>query len=59
MLKDDGVMLRHSIGRSDGPRLHQSLDRQIHLPGGCLPALPKVAERSYDAWFVVPCWMSG
>ncbi|AVT81996.1 hypothetical protein RPYSC3_31360 [Rhodopseudomonas palustris] len=45
-------MLRHSIGRSDGPGFTNPW-------GGCLPALPKVAERSYDAWFVVPCWMSG
>ena len=32
LLADDGVMLLHSIGRSEGPGRHQSLDRQIHFP---------------------------
>ena len=31
LLDDDGVMLLHSIGRSEGPKRHQSVDREIHL----------------------------
>ena len=31
LLKPDGVAVLHSIGRSDRPGRHQSLDRQIHL----------------------------
>ena len=37
LLADDGVMLLHSIGRSEGPERHQPLDRQIHLPGRLHP----------------------
>ena len=37
LLDDDGVMLLHSIGRSEGPERHQSLDRKIHLPRRLYP----------------------
>ena len=37
LLSEDGVMLLHSIGRSQGPGCDQSLDRQIHLPGRLHP----------------------
>ena len=32
LLADDGVMVLHSIGRSEGPERHQSVDREIYLP---------------------------
>ncbi len=37
LLADDGVMVLHSIGRSEGPERHQSLDRQVHLPRRLYP----------------------
>lgn len=47
------------IGRSDGLGFTNPWIAKYIFREGCLPALPKVAERSYDAWFAVPCWMSG
>ncbi len=32
ILSDDGVIMLHSIGRSERPDLDQCLDREIHLP---------------------------
>ena len=37
LLTDDGVMLLHSIGRSDRPRRDQPLDHQIHFPRRLYP----------------------
>ena len=37
LLSDDGVMVLHSIGRSDRSRRDQPLDRQIHFPGRLHP----------------------
>jgi cyclopropane fatty-acyl-phospholipid synthase-like methyltransferase len=42
LLKDDGVMQRHSIGRSDGPGFTYPWIAKYIFPGGCLPALSKV-----------------
>jgi len=46
LLKDDGVMLRHSIGRSDGPGFTNPWIAKYIFPGGCLPALSKVLPLS-------------
>ena len=32
LLADDGVMVLHSIGRSEGPERHQPVDREIYFP---------------------------
>ena len=32
LLADDGVMLLHSIGRSEGPSVTSPVDCEIHLP---------------------------
>ena len=32
LLADDGVMVLHSIGRSEGPSVDQSVDREIYFP---------------------------
>ncbi len=37
LLTDDGVMVLHSIGRSEGPDCHQSLDCEVYLPGRIHP----------------------
>ena len=37
LLADDGVMVLHSIGRSEGPERDQSVDRQIHFPRRLYP----------------------
>ena len=53
LLTDDGVMVLHSIGRSEGPGSHQSVDRQIHLPRRLHPvACRKCCRRSSapDCW---------
>ena len=43
LLADDGVMVLHSIGRSDPARRHQSLDYQKYIfPGGYIPALSEI-----------------
>jgi cyclopropane-fatty-acyl-phospholipid synthase len=51
LLNDDGVALIHTIGRSDGPGVHQSVDREIYFPGGYTPALSEMLpaiERRVD-----------
>jgi cyclopropane-fatty-acyl-phospholipid synthase len=48
LLADDGVFLLHTIGRS-GPERHQSLDRQIHLPGRLHPGALRGAARDQRA----------
>ena len=47
LLADDGVMVLHSIGRSEGPERHQSLDQEIHFPRRLYPlAFGSAAARS-------------
>ena len=41
-LKDDGVMLLHSIGRSDGPGATNPWIRKYIFPGGYIPSLSEV-----------------
>jgi cyclopropane-fatty-acyl-phospholipid synthase len=42
MLADDGVMLLHSIGRSDGPNVTNPWIAKYIFPGGYIPALSEV-----------------
>lgn len=42
LLKDDGVMLLHSIGRMDGPGTSNPWLRKYIFPGGYTPALSEV-----------------
>lgn len=42
LLKDDGVMLLHSIGRSQGPSATNAWLRKYIFPGGYIPALSEV-----------------
>jgi cyclopropane-fatty-acyl-phospholipid synthase len=42
ILKDDGVMLLHSIGRSEGPRSTSAWITRYIFPGGHIPALSEV-----------------
>jgi cyclopropane-fatty-acyl-phospholipid synthase len=49
LLKDNGVALVHSIGRSDGPGTTPAFIRKYIFPGGYIPALSEVVpviERS-------------
>jgi cyclopropane-fatty-acyl-phospholipid synthase len=43
LLADDGVMLLHTIGRSDGPGSTNSWIAKYIFPGGYVPALSEVA----------------
>jgi len=42
MLSDDGVMLLHSIGRSEGPNVTNPWIAKYVFPGGYIPALSEV-----------------
>jgi cyclopropane-fatty-acyl-phospholipid synthase len=42
ILKDDGVMMLHSIGRSDGPTSTSPWIQKYIFPGGYIPALSEV-----------------
>jgi cyclopropane-fatty-acyl-phospholipid synthase len=42
LLSDDGVMLLHSIGRSDGPDVTNPFIAKYIFPGGYIPALSEV-----------------
>ncbi|WP_300295334.1 cyclopropane-fatty-acyl-phospholipid synthase family protein [Ferrovibrio sp.] len=42
LLKDDGVALLHSIGRSEGPGTTPAFIRKYIFPGGYIPALSEV-----------------
>jgi cyclopropane-fatty-acyl-phospholipid synthase len=54
LLADDGVMLLHSIGRSDGPNaLNQWIAKYI-FPGGHLPALSEVPPAIERAGLLLP-----
>lgn len=44
LLKDDGVMLLHSIGRADGPGTTDAWIRKYIFPGGYVPALSEVMK---------------
>lgn len=42
LLKEDGVMLLHSIGRADGPGITNRWTEKYIFPGGYIPALSEV-----------------
>jgi cyclopropane-fatty-acyl-phospholipid synthase len=44
MLKDDGVMVLHSIGRSEGPGITNPWIAKYIFPGGYIPAVSEVMQ---------------
>ncbi len=46
LLKDDGVMLLHTIGRMGGPGYTDAFTRKYVFPGGYIPALSETLEAS-------------
>lgn len=42
LLKDDGVMLLHTIGRADGPGVTDTFTRKYIFPGGYAPSLSEM-----------------
>lgn len=42
LLKDDGVMLLHTIGRADGPGVTDTFTRKYIFPGGYAPSLSEI-----------------
>jgi cyclopropane-fatty-acyl-phospholipid synthase len=53
LLTDDGVMLLHSIGRSDGPNTTNPWIAKYIFPGGHLPALSDVLPAIERAGLIV------
>jgi cyclopropane-fatty-acyl-phospholipid synthase len=53
LLNDDGVMLLHSIGRSEGPNVTNPWIAKYIFPGGYIPALSEVLPAVERAGFLV------
>jgi cyclopropane-fatty-acyl-phospholipid synthase len=53
LLKDDGVMLLHTIGRYDGPGATDAFTRKYIFPGGYSPALSEIAPYIERAGLVI------
>jgi cyclopropane-fatty-acyl-phospholipid synthase len=53
ILSDDGVMLLHSIGRSEGPGITNPWINKYIFPGGYIPALSEVLPAIERAGFLV------
>ena len=53
VLADDGVMLLHTIGRSDGPGTTNAWIRKYIFPGGYAPALSEIVPVIEQAGLVV------
>ena len=53
LLADDGVMLLHSIGRSEGPGITNPWIDKYIFPGGYIPALSEVLPAVERAGFLV------
>jgi len=53
ILKDDGVMVLHSIGRMDGPGSTNSWIAKYIFPGGYIPALSEVLPHIERAGLIV------
>lgn len=53
LLKDDGVMLLHAIGRSDPPSVTNPFIAKYIFPGGYIPALSEVLPHIERAGLVV------
>jgi cyclopropane-fatty-acyl-phospholipid synthase len=46
LLADDGVMLTHTIGRTDGPGFTDAWTRKYIFPGGYIPAMSELVQAS-------------
>src|SRR5204863_7952642 len=53
LLNDDGVMLLHSIGRSEGPNVTNPWIAKYIFPGGYIPALSEVLPVIERSGFLV------
>ena len=53
LLSDDGVMLVHSIGRSNGPGVTSPWITKYIFPGGYIPACPRSSPQSRRAGLLV------
>jgi cyclopropane-fatty-acyl-phospholipid synthase len=53
LLADDGVMVLHSIGRSEGPNVTSPWIAKYIFPGGYIPALSEVLPRIEKAGLLV------
>jgi cyclopropane-fatty-acyl-phospholipid synthase len=53
LLADDGVMLLHTIGRSDGPGTTNAWIRKYIFPGGYAPALSEIVPVIESAGLIV------
>ncbi len=53
LLADDGVMMLHSIGRSEGPNVTSPWISKYIFPGGYIPALSEVLPRIERAGLLV------
>ena len=53
LLSDDGVMLLHAIGRSEGPGITNPWISKYIFPGGYIPALSEVLPRIEKAGLLV------
>ena len=53
LLADDGVMVLHSIGRSEGPNVTNPWIAKYIFPGGYIPSLSEVLPRIEDSGLLV------
>jgi cyclopropane-fatty-acyl-phospholipid synthase len=53
MLKDDGVMVLHSIGRSEGPGITNPWIAKYIFPGGYMPAVSEVMKAVQDSGLLI------
>jgi cyclopropane-fatty-acyl-phospholipid synthase len=53
MLKDDGVMVLHSIGRSEGPGITNPWIAKYIFPGGYIPAVSEVMAAIQDSGLLI------
>ncbi|MDZ7588062.1 MAG: cyclopropane-fatty-acyl-phospholipid synthase family protein [Parasphingorhabdus sp.] len=52
LMRDDGVMLLHTIGRMDGPGATDAFTRKYTFPGGYIPALSETLAAS-EKWRLI------
>jgi cyclopropane-fatty-acyl-phospholipid synthase len=50
LMRDDGLMLLHTIGRADGPGATDAWLAKYIFPGGYVPALSQIAPAIEDSW---------
>ena len=53
MLKDDGVMVLHSIGRSEGPGITNPWISKYIFPGGYIPAVSEVMQAVQESGLLI------